>query len=424
LHTDATFRDFAAYAGEHQPDAAFCYAVTRQTVEEYADQLRRTLAPATARRKLRLMKGAFARSLPIGARNPFDPLPWTRGDGTGEEVHRRPLTPDELTRLLEVARQDQFMFPLVTTAACTGMRRGDVCRLRWDAVDMAEGMLAVRTDKTGERVEIPIFAPLRVVLETAQANRKPDAVYVWPEAVNLIENTPNLLTRMFKKLAVEAFREASVEPSLPSPPPVARVSLTEVLSAVETAILAGRPEGARRDRIIDNVRRYASGETVRGIEKATGRARGQVSEDLHEAQRLSGLPFMPPPHVAVRAEATIAKVTRQARPSGQRAASIVDWHCLRTSFVTLALSAGVPVETLQLVTGHRTVAVVLANYYRPQRAHLRAALTNVMPEVLTGKKSVQVPSPEKELQELTAKLANGTATEADRVRFRELAAAV
>jgi hypothetical protein len=90
----------------------------------------------------------------------------------------------------------------------------------------------------------------------------------------------------------------------------------------------------------------------------------------------------------------------------------------------LALSAGVPVELVRRVTGHATVDIVLENYFRPDREQFKSALNLALPDVLTGDKPVQVPSPEKELQELTAKLANKTATEVDRVRFRELAAAV
>lgn len=46
-------------------------------------------------------------------------------------VHRRPFTVEELTGLFEAAREDAFLHPLAVAAACTGLRRGDVCRLTW-----------------------------------------------------------------------------------------------------------------------------------------------------------------------------------------------------------------------------------------------------------------------------------------------------
>jgi hypothetical protein len=53
------------------------------------------------------------------------------------------------------------------------------------------------------------------------------------------------------------------------------------------------------------------------------------------------------------------------------------------------LSAGIPVETVKLVTGHGTANTVLKYYYNPQREHLRAVLGDKLPDVLTGGK----PSP-------------------------------
>ena len=63
----------------------------------------------------------------------------------------------------------------------------------------------------------------------------------------------------------------------------------------------------------------------------------------------------------------------------------MDWHALRVSWVTLALSAGVPMEVARLVTGHKTVEVVLRHYFKPQREHLRAVLGDKLPDVLTGR---------------------------------------
>jgi hypothetical protein len=107
---------------------------------------------------------------------------------------------------------------------------------------------------------------------------------------------------------------------------------------------------------------------------------------------------------------------------GQRAASVRDWHALRATFVTLALSAGVPVELVRRVTGHATVEVVLKHYFRPNREQFKAALVDAMPKVLTGK-AVRM-RPVEELAAIAAKLAAGTATEGDKEKFRKLAVKV
>ncbi|MDD3886864.1 MAG: hypothetical protein PHI35_08325, partial [Victivallaceae bacterium] len=80
----------------------------------------------------------------------------------------------------------------------------------------------------------------------------------------------------------------------------------------------------------------------------------------------------------------VARLTRLDAPGRAQRASVSDWHSLRTTWVTLALSAGVPIELCKLVTGHQTVTVVMKNYFRPQAAHLRAVLGDKLPDVLTG----------------------------------------
>ena len=54
--------------------------------------------------------------------------------------------------------------------------------------------------------------------------------------------------------------------------------------------------------------------------------------------------------------------------------------------VTLALSAGVPVELCRLVTGAQTVNVVMKHYFKPQAEHLKAVLGDKLPEVLTQRR--------------------------------------
>lgn len=67
-----------------------------------------------------------------------------------------------------------------------------------------------------------------------------------------------------------------------------------------------------------------------------------------------------------------------------RRASIRDFHSFRVTWVTLALTAGVPLELVQKVTGHKTVDVVLKHYFQPGREEFRRALQSAMPKLLTG----------------------------------------
>jgi integrase len=319
----------------------------------------------------------------------------------------------ELQALVNAANGDDFMGGLITAAACTGMRRGDVCGLKWADVDLAAGMLTVKTSKTGAAVEIPIFKPLRAVLDARTGNGKE---HVFPEAARMLKENPDGLTYRFKAIVARALDTADRK-ALPEPVPA-----TDIEVEGTAAVRAHVPEGPRRDRLLDTWTRYAAGASVRQIEKATGRPRATVSTDLHAVENWTGKRFMRSGQ-GESVKKAIARVTRTEREHGQRAASVRDWHALRTTFVTLALSAGVPLELVRRVTGHATVEVVLKHYFRPDREQFRAALTGALPGILTGDAPAKA-KPADELATLAGKLASGTATEEDKARLRKLAAKV
>ena len=72
------------------------------------------------------------------------------------------------------------------------------------------------------------------------------------------------------------------------------------------------------------------------------------------------------------------------REGGGRAASVRDFHSFRVTWVTLALTAGVALELVQKVTGHKTVDIVLKHYFQPGREDFRKALESAMPNLLTN----------------------------------------
>ena len=76
------------------------------------------------------------------------------------------------------------------------------------------------------------------------------------------------------------------------------------------------------------------------------------------------------------------------RKNGPRRASVRDFQSFRVTWVTLALTAGVPLELAQKVTGHKTTDLVLKHYFQPGREAFRPALNEAMPKRLTnGQKS-------------------------------------
>ncbi|HMP71770.1 MAG TPA: tyrosine-type recombinase/integrase [Kiritimatiellia bacterium] len=408
-------QDFVAFVKARNPQAVHLYQVTEDDVTAYAEDRRKALAPHTAKESVLLANRALARFLPVGAANPFSVFVNGRATGGKGTIHRRPFTPEELRALLDAARDDDFMFPLVVCASMTGMRRGDVCGLRWESVDLSGGMVAVKTSKTEKPVEIPIFPLLRDVLEDAGPKRKG---FVWPEAAKMLKDNPDGLTWRFKKLVVQALTGER------RPAPSDIIPADSIEDEALDAIRRNTTEGERRDRMAEIFRRYAAGETVRQIERAVGCARATVSADLHAIQNWTGKTFMRSGGVRPDVKEQMAKLTTVESNGRARAASVLDWHALRTTWITLALSAGVPIELVKRVTGHAQVDIVLGHYFRPDREQFKAALSGALPEVLTGGGKAKRLSAGDELAALAGKVQAGTATEADRKRLRLLAAKV
>jgi len=72
------------------------------------------------------------------------------------------------------------------------------------------------------------------------------------------------------------------------------------------------------------------------------------------------------------------------RANGLRRASVRDFHSFRVTWVTLALTANIPLEIVQKVTGHKTAEIVLKHYFQPGREVIRETILSAMPELIPG----------------------------------------
>ena len=272
-----TIRQFREFMTANFPQATTMSQITRKMSLAWMKSLDDLgMAGATYNTKLSLLKGIFEK---LGTEagvltNPFNGIPFHETN----TMHRQPFTQKELNAIL--AHCDDLIRPVVLTAMCTAMRRGDCAMLKWESVDLENGFISVKTSKTGELAEIPLFPLLRAELE--KLPRK--SIYVFPDVAKMYKANLMGLTWRFKKAL-----------------------------------------------------------TAAGIEG-----------------------------------------TQVKRDDAMQKASVKDFHSLRTTWITMALTAGVPMELVRRVTGHSTVDVVLKHYFRPGREAFRTALETAMPLMLTG----------------------------------------
>lgn len=301
---------------------------------------------------------------------------------TGETVHRRPFDNAELESIFAAALEtDPGLHPVLVAAACTALRRGDVCKLQWSAVDMDEGFITVKTSKTGETVEIPIFPPLLAVLKEADRKRDPDSdsPFVWPEIASAYELNPfSLNVRLSRVLSAAGFAAPAREGNGKYPAPA---SPGDAVEKVEAAIRRAGWSAVRRKKGLAILQKHLQGKNGKTIAKEIGAARGGVSTYLHEMETLAEIALVSPPKVE-KGKATLAEIKEGEQRKNR--GSLCGWHSFRTTFCTLALGHGVAMEILQKITGHRTAEIVLKHYDRRGRAAMRKAIKDAMPSAIVG----------------------------------------
>lgn len=93
-----------------------------------------------------------------GKENPWDAIPAKTG---GSRSGRRAFTEAELSLIMQEASGSLRLLLLV--GALTGARLGDVVNMRWDALDLGEGIWSLtpmKTARLGKSLKLPLLQPL------------------------------------------------------------------------------------------------------------------------------------------------------------------------------------------------------------------------------------------------------------------------
>ena len=370
---------FTAYSKEHFPSVKKIDHLSPQQAKVYLDhQKERGIAAKTYNDILWVLKTVFKRA-GSDVFEEFKAVPM-------ETVNRKPYSPDELKAIFEAAESDEFVRPIIITAACTAMRRGDCCQLKWDSVDLAEGFITVKTSKTGATVDIPLFPMLFNEISARQNNR---SEYVFPEQAQQYQNNPGMLTdRLRKVLARAGFRDHDTKTIRA----IDNFDPAILKSKVKAHIRTLRNE-RKRDRMKRLFDEYASGLRMCKAAEKAGISQSTASVYLNELESATRTAFI---RGKPRTNSEYLQPKRgnvhEERKTGLLRASIRDFHSFRTTWITIALSGGIPFELVQKVTGHATADVVMKHYFKPQRAQLKTAMQKALPGLLTSTSVAFTPS--------------------------------
>ncbi|HNQ90142.1 MAG TPA: hypothetical protein PKM73_16110 [Verrucomicrobiota bacterium] len=372
-----TLERFAAFARDHQPGVEEFVAIKPETAKAFmAAEEARGMSPATWNQTLKLLRSTFKHLHPrlTEGMNPFHSL-LTKAAQT---INREPFTVEELKAITEACTSDDFIRPVIVTGMCTAMRRGDCCLLKWDDVDLAAGFITVKTAKTGETVDIPLFPMLREELERARGATGGKG-YCFPAPAEMYRTNPGGITWRVKQVLAKAFETAPPTHALP-------VETLETVRAKGFACIDRPDATSKAEKMHAVFTAYIDGKTLDQVMTATGCSRGSVSGYLNELERETGCAIVRGNRRALKTDGLQAE-----RENGKRRASVRDFHSFRVTWITLALAAGVPLELVQRVTGHRTAEVVMKHYFRPGREDFRASIVKAMPKMLAdgGRRSAR-----------------------------------
>ncbi len=144
-----------------------------------------------------------------GKRRPTTKNGKVRPPSRRSNLHRRSreyLTPDEMTRLIAAAgrlgRHSARDAALVLLAYRHGLRVSELVALRWDQVDLKQGLLHVRRQKNGVPSTHPLRGPEIRALRQLQRDY-PDTPYIF-----VTERKGPLSTATVRKLVARAGEEA------------------------------------------------------------------------------------------------------------------------------------------------------------------------------------------------------------------------
>jgi integrase len=201
-------------------------AITPAQVEQYRDWRRSTVSrrkspvsAATVHRELACLKRMFNVACKglivlkggVPAQNPIATVSLEREHNERDRM----LSPEEFTQLYHAAKD--WLKPILLVAYHAGMRKGEICSLRWDQLDLKSGTLRLRSGdtKTGEGRVIPLNQALTTLLKSATRYLGCPWVFVNPAYMDAWQASPNTVDPRYHATSithafVRACRKAAV----------------------------------------------------------------------------------------------------------------------------------------------------------------------------------------------------------------------
>lgn len=155
-------------------------AVTTADVQARVRQVRDDAGPFAANKARELLRHMFGVAIRLGwaQTNPVTLVPRFR-----VQSRDRFLREDEMAdffKALDHKRTPETFKDLVTLALLCGARRGNLCSMRWDHVDLKAGVWTVPSDESKNRSAMTVVLPSAAVQLLEKRRKKVASVWVFP----------------------------------------------------------------------------------------------------------------------------------------------------------------------------------------------------------------------------------------------------
>ncbi len=369
----AVLTRFVDFMAHHWPQCKDLLDVRERHVAAFLEaESARGISARTWNVTLGLLKSVFAKLEPSA--DAYTQFLRNAKQRKEQTVHREPFSSEEVGRILEAAKKDTVLRGPIHTACFTALRKGDACCLRWDSVDLKAGMIQTTTSKTGEMVQIPILPPLAEELSLCTRG---ESEYVFPKAAQMYK-TESGRTKMgirFRTILAAAGFVRDTEKAKNARPPLPSLSKEETRKKAEQALELSTFQDRKKEKMLKVLDAYLDGKPLPVIAKLLKVSKSTVSLHLNELEELCRCAIFR----GRRAQAGDATEVLDTTEGGERLkrGSRYGWHSFRTTFITQALSAGMPEELVRRVTGHSAVDIVRKHYFRPNQETFRKEFERV-----------------------------------------------
>ena len=170
-------QSFASLSLAEITSAKFC---------DYRDMRLKTVKSGTIRRELAILRHVFdvaEREWNIPVReNPLKKLAKIKP----QAGRTRRLSDEEYQKIQEAAEttRNPYIMPMIRFAIATGMRRGEILRIRWTDIDFAAKTLHIEVTKNGHARTIPLSSHAFVVLDEVRELTSKKEKLVFPMSEN------------------------------------------------------------------------------------------------------------------------------------------------------------------------------------------------------------------------------------------------